>query len=107
MSLKTSQSIQFTGVSTIGDKQVATFTTSIAAGQTYSNVSMSISDQATYDANKAEVRNDRDDFQNRVDKLQDSLDFPDDATNSSATTSSATASSASSSAASSASSTSK
>ncbi|GAB5053226.1 hypothetical protein [Pediococcus ethanolidurans] len=95
MSLKTSQSIQFTGISTIGDKQVATFATNIAAGQTYSNVSMSISDQATYDANKAEVRNDRDDFQNQADKLQDSLDSSNDTTDSSAaTSSSASASSA-------------
>lgn len=74
MSLKTSQSVQFTGVSTIGDKQVATFTINIAAGQTYSSLSMNISDKDTYYANKAAVRNDRDDFQNQADKLQDSAD---------------------------------
>ena len=74
MSLKTSQSVQFTGVSTIGDKQVATFTISVAAGQTYSSLSMNISDKATYYANKAAVRNDRDEFQKQADKLQDSAD---------------------------------
>lgn len=90
MSLKTSQSIQFTGTSTVGDKQVATFATNIAAGQTYSNVSMNISDQATYDANKAEVRSDRDSFQDQADKLQDSLDTPaDDSVSGSSTSSSA------------------
>lgn len=96
MSLKTSQSIQFTGASTVGDKQVATFATNIAAGQTCSNVSMNISDQATYDANKAEVRSDRDDFQDQADKLQDNLDLPDGTNDSSAATSSSAASSASS-----------
>lgn len=96
MSLKVSQSIQFTGISTVGDKQVATFATNISAGQTYSNVSMNISDQATYDANKAEVRNDRDDFQDQADKLQDNLDLPDGTNDSSAATSSSAASSASS-----------
>lgn len=96
MSLKTSQSIQFTGISTVGDKQVATFATNIAVGQTYSNVSMNISDQATYDANKAEVRSDRDSFQDQADKLQDNLDLPDDATDSSAATGSSAASPASS-----------
>ncbi|GEN94679.1 hypothetical protein [Pediococcus ethanolidurans] len=93
MSLKTSQSIQFTGIATVGDKQVATFATNIAAGQTYSNVSMNISDQATYDANKAEVRSDRDDFQDQADALQDSLDSSDDATDSSAATSAASSAS--------------
>lgn len=91
MSLKTSQSIQFTGTSTVGDKQVATFATNIAADQTYSNVSMNISDQATYDANKAEVRSDRDDFQDQADKLQDSLDSSDDTTDSSAASSASSA----------------
>ncbi|WPC20852.1 hypothetical protein N6G96_05955 [Pediococcus inopinatus] len=93
MSLKTSQSIQFTGTSTVGDKQVATFATNIAAGQTYSNVSMNISDQATYDANKAEVRSDRDDFQDQADKLQDNLDTPADDSVSDSSASSAAASS--------------
>lgn len=91
MSLKTSQSIQFTGISTVDDKQVATFSTSIAAGQTYSNVSMNISDQVTYDANKVEVRSDRDNFQDQADKLQDNLDFPDGTNDSSASSAASSA----------------
>ncbi len=89
MSLKTTQAISFNGVSTVDGKQVATFSTSLTANQKYSNVSMNVTDQDQYDANKAEVRSDRDSFQDQADALQDSLDSSDDTTDSSAAASSA------------------
>lgn len=74
MALSTNQSISLTGVSTIGGVQVATFSTVVSKGLSYTSVSMQITDQDLYEKNKAEVRKDRNDFQTVADNLADSLD---------------------------------
>jgi hypothetical protein len=74
MALSTSQSISLSGVSTINGVQVATFSTVVSKGLSYTSVSMQITDQDLYEKNKAEVRKDRDDFQTVADNLSDSLD---------------------------------
>ncbi|KPD34323.1 hypothetical protein [Pediococcus acidilactici] len=74
MALSTSQSISLNGVSTINGQQVATFSTVVSAGLSYTSVSTQITSQDLYEKNKAEVRKDRDDFQTVADNLYDSLD---------------------------------
>lgn len=74
MALSTSQSISLTGASTINGVQVATFSTVVSKGLSYTSVSMQITDQDLYDKNKAEVRKDRNDFQTVADNLSDSLE---------------------------------
>ncbi|MDY8105916.1 hypothetical protein [Pediococcus pentosaceus] len=74
MALSTSQSISLSGVSTINGVQVATFSTVVSKGLSYTSVSMQITDQDLYDKNKAEVRKDRNDFQTVADNLSDSLE---------------------------------
>jgi len=74
MALSTNQSISLTGVSTINGQQVATFSTVVSKGLSYTSVSMQITDQDLYENNKAEVRKDRNDFQTAADNLSDSLD---------------------------------
>ncbi|CCG89819.1 hypothetical protein [Pediococcus pentosaceus] len=74
MALSTNQSISLTGVSTINGQQVATFSTVVSKGLSYTSVSTQITSQDLYENNKAEVRKDRDDFQTVADKLSDSLD---------------------------------
>ncbi|MGQ2357638.1 hypothetical protein [Pediococcus pentosaceus] len=74
MALTTSQSISLSGVSTINGVQVATFSTVVSKGLSYTSVSTQITDQDLYEKNKAEVRKDRDDFQTAADNLSDSLD---------------------------------
>ncbi len=74
MALSTSQSISLNGVSTITGVQVATFSTVISKGLSYTSVSTQIADQDLYEKNKAEVRKDRNDFQTVADKLSDSLE---------------------------------
>lgn len=74
MALSTNQSISLTGASTINGQQVATFSTVVSKGLSYTSVSTQITSQDLYENNKAEVRKDRDDFQTVADKLSDSLD---------------------------------
>ncbi|MDQ7251939.1 hypothetical protein [Pediococcus pentosaceus] len=74
MALSTSQSISLSGVSTINGVQVATFSTVVSKGLSYTSVSMQITDQDLYEKNKAEVRKDRNDFQTAADNLSDSLE---------------------------------
>ncbi|WP_132981305.1 hypothetical protein [Pediococcus pentosaceus] len=74
MVLSTSQSISLSGVSTINGVQVATFSTVVSKGLSYTSVSTQITDQDLYEKNKAEVRKDRDDFQTVADNLTDSLE---------------------------------
>lgn len=73
MSLSTNQSISLTGVSTIEGVQVASFSTVVSKGLSYTSVSTQITDQDLYEKNKAEVRKDRNDFQTAADNLTDSL----------------------------------
>lgn len=74
MALSTSQSISLSGVSTINGQQVATFSTVVSKGLSYTSVSTQITDQDLYEKNKAEVRKDRNDFQAVADNLTDSLE---------------------------------
>ena len=74
MALSTSQSISLSGVSTINGVQVATFSTVVSKGLSYTSVSTQITDQDLYEKNKAEVRKDRNDFQTVADSLSDSLE---------------------------------
>ncbi|MHC5566523.1 hypothetical protein [Pediococcus acidilactici] len=74
MALSTSQSISLSGVSTINGQQVATFSTVVSKGLSYTSVSTQITDQDLYEKNKADVRKDRNDFQSVADNLADSLD---------------------------------
>lgn len=74
MALSTNQSISLSGVSTINGVQVATFSTVVSKGLSYTSVSMQITDQDLYESNKAEVRKDRNDFQTVADNLTDSLE---------------------------------
>ncbi|MEE6751165.1 hypothetical protein RAO19_00435 [Pediococcus acidilactici] len=78
MALSTSQSISLNGVSTINGVQVATFSTVVSAGLSYTSVSTQITNQDLYEKNKAEVRKDRNDFQTAADNLSDSLDSSSD-----------------------------
>lgn len=73
MALSTSQSISLNGVSTIDGQQVATFSTVVSTGLSYTTVSTQITDQDLYEKNKADVRKDRNDFQTVADNLTDSL----------------------------------
>lgn len=73
MALSTSQSISLNGVSTIDGQQVATFSTVVSTGLSYTTVSTQITDQDLYEKNKANVRKDRNDFQTVADNLTDSL----------------------------------
>ncbi|MEE6666406.1 hypothetical protein PS423_03235 [Pediococcus acidilactici] len=74
MALSTSQSISLSGVSTINGVQVATFSTVVSKGLSYTSVSTQIADRDLYEKNKAEVRKDRNDFQTVADNLSDSLE---------------------------------
>lgn len=74
MALSTSQSISLSGVSTIDGQKVATFSTVVSKGLSYTSVSTQITDQDLYEKNKAEVRKDRNDFQTVADNLTDSLE---------------------------------
>lgn len=74
MALSTSQSISLNGVSTINGVQVATFSTVVSKGLSYTSVSTQITDQDLYEKNKVEVRKDRNDFQAVADNLSDSLE---------------------------------
>ena len=73
MSLVTTQSIALNGESTVDGKQVATFSTVVSTGLSYTTVSMQIMDKDLYESNKATVRKDRDDFQVVADNLTDGL----------------------------------
>lgn len=73
MALSTSQSISLSGISTINGVQVATFSTVVSKGLSYTSVSTQITDQDLYEKNKADVRKDRNDFQAVADNLTDSL----------------------------------
>ena len=73
MSLTTTQSIALNGESTVDGKQVATFSTVVSTGLSYTTVSMQIMDKDLYESNKATVRKDRDDFQVVADNLTDGL----------------------------------
>lgn len=72
--LQINRSTTLIGISTINGKQVASFSTSISADQTYSNVTMTITDPVAYDVNKSDVRKDRDSFQDKADAMQDEID---------------------------------
>lgn len=74
MALSTNQSISLTGASTINGVQVATFSTVVSKGLSYTSVSTQITDQDLYEKNKADVRKDRTDFQTVADNLADSLE---------------------------------
>lgn len=74
MALSTNQSISLTGASTINGVQVATFSTVVSKGLSYTSVSTQITDKDLYEKNKAEVRKDRNDFQAVADNLSDSLE---------------------------------
>lgn len=74
MALSTNQSISLTGASTINGVQVATFSTVVSKGLSYTSVSTQITDKDLYENNKAEVRKDRNDFQTVADNLSDSLE---------------------------------
>ncbi|MDY4501517.1 MAG: hypothetical protein SPE36_06325 [Lactobacillus johnsonii] len=74
--LKTSKSIAISGRSMVEDKQVATFNANIyeanASGGS-DNINMIITDRDLYDANKATVRKDLQDFQSKVWSAQDEV----------------------------------
>lgn len=74
--LKTSKSIAISGRSMVDDKQVATFNANIyeanASGGS-DNINMIITDRDLYDANKATVRKDLQDFQTKVWSAQDDV----------------------------------
>ncbi len=91
MSLQIKQSTTLSGTSMINGQQVATFNTSVSADQIFQNVGMTVSNQALYDDNKAEVRKDRDEFQGKADKIADSLDAENSSTSSSAASASSAA----------------
>lgn len=74
--LKTSKSIAISGRSMVDDKQVATFNANIyetnASGGS-DNINMIITDRDLYDANKATVRKDLQDFQAKAWSVQDEV----------------------------------
>lgn len=74
--LKTSKSIAISGRSMVEDKQVATFNANIyeanASGGS-DNINMIITDRDLYDANKATVRKDLQDFQAKAWSVQDEV----------------------------------
>ncbi|MCT1177938.1 hypothetical protein EFL77_05395 [Pediococcus pentosaceus] len=74
MSLTTTQSIALNGESTVDGKQVATFSTVVSTGLSYTTVSMQITDKDLYESNKTDVRKDRNDFQDITDNLTDNLE---------------------------------
>lgn len=74
MSLTTTKSIALNGKSAVDGKQIATFSTVVSTGLSYTSVSTQITDQDLYEKNKAEVRKDRNDFQTVADNLTDSLE---------------------------------
>lgn len=74
MSLTTTKSIALNGKSTVDGKQIATFSTVVSTGLSYTSVSTQITDQDLYEKNKATVRKDRNDFQTVADNLTDSLE---------------------------------
>lgn len=74
--LKTNKSIAISGRSMVEDKQVATFNANIYETNTSGgsdNINMIITDRDLYDANKATVRKDLQDFQTKVWSAQDEV----------------------------------
>lgn len=70
--LKTNKNITLTGQSMIGDKQVLFMSANISAdGSSNGNFNTTITDQATYTANKVECRKDISDFQAEIYAAQD------------------------------------
>lgn len=86
MALETTQSISINGASVIDGQQVATFSTTVSSEQSYSNVSMQITNQDLYNANKKAVRQDRDDFQDQADEISDGLDSANESQTTTTTT---------------------
>lgn len=86
MALKTNKSISLTGISTIGDVQVAYLNATIdQEGNGANTVNQSIQNQALYDANKKEVRADIAKFQQLLYDTEDSLTSEQKGTDSSKT----------------------
>lgn len=86
MALKTNKSISLTGISTIGDVQVAYLNATIdQEGNGANTVNQSIQNQALYDANKQEVRADIAKFQQLLYDTEDSLTSEKKGTDSSKT----------------------
>ena len=71
--LTTKKNITITGTSEITGKQAAYLNATVSTGSGNSNVNQSITDEALYAANKAEVRKDIADFQALVYEKQDAL----------------------------------
>jgi len=72
--LKINKNITIVGTSMIGDKQaVFTSATISTDGSSNGSVSINITDQATYTANKAECRKDINAFQTEVYSAQDEI----------------------------------
>ncbi len=72
--LKTNKSITLTGYSIIEDKQVAYMNATISTnGGNVGSVTRSIQNQELYNANKAEVRADMDNFDKELYAIEDEL----------------------------------
>lgn len=72
--LKTSKTINLTGQSMIGEKQVVYMNASISTdGNQNITVNKSIMDQALYSANKVEARQDISDFEDQVYLIEDDI----------------------------------
>ncbi|OAU76248.1 hypothetical protein [Lacticaseibacillus rhamnosus] len=86
MALKTNKSISLTGISTIGDVQVAYLNATIdQEGNGANTFNQSIQNQALYDTNKKEVRADIAKFQQLLYDTEDSLTSEQKGTDSSKT----------------------
>lgn len=76
--LKTNKNITITGQSFVGDKQALFLSATISTdGSSSGNITTTITDQATYTANKTECRKDISDFQTEVYAAQDELTTTD------------------------------
>lgn len=72
--LRHTKSINLTGQSLVNDQQVATFNANIRVSDNTTgtdSVNMFITNRELYNANKTEVRNDLNEFQNLVFSIQD------------------------------------
>ncbi|NLZ46670.1 MAG: hypothetical protein GX896_08270 [Clostridiales bacterium] len=69
--LKTDETKNLTGSSQIDDKTAAYFNATVSESQT--SISMTIADSILYEANKATVRKDYNDFQSHAYALEDKM----------------------------------
>lgn len=73
MALTTKKSITLTGQSMIGDRQAVYYRAEIIEGNGTSTLNQAITDQALYEANRTECRNDFRAFQDAVWGIEDSV----------------------------------